>query len=77
MRVLLAGGAGFIGSHFARMLASGELEGSANVSEITVVDSLEYAGNIFNIQDLIEKQKIKLIKEDIQNFNKIAEILFR
>lgn len=75
MRVLLAGGAGFIGSHFARILASGELKGSANVSEITVVDSLEYAGNIFNIQDLIEKQKIKFIKEDIQNFNEIKEII--
>jgi len=41
MRILLTGGAGFIGSNFARMIAKGELAG---VSSMTVLDKLTYAG---------------------------------
>jgi dTDP-glucose 4,6-dehydratase len=42
MRVLVAGGAGFIGSHFAeRLLAAGD--------EVVVLDKLTYAGNESNV----------------------------
>jgi len=47
MRVLVTGGAGFIGSHFARrLLAAGE--------EIRVLDKLTYSGNPDNLGDDIE-----------------------
>jgi dTDP-glucose 4,6-dehydratase len=42
MRVLVTGGAGFIGSHFARRLAD---EGD----EVVVLDKLTYAGNLANL----------------------------
>ena len=75
MRVLLAGGAGFIGSHFAKMLASKQLEKSENISEIIIVDSLEYAVNLLNIKELIGNNEVTFIKEDIQNYDQMQEIV--
>jgi dTDP-glucose 4,6-dehydratase len=45
MRILVTGGAGFIGSHFVRHLATrGE--------EVVVLDKLTYAGNPTNLEDV-------------------------
>src|SRR6266705_926375 len=43
MRVLVAGGAGFIGSHFVRRLA-------AAGDEVVVLDKLTYSGNRANLE---------------------------
>jgi dTDP-glucose 4,6-dehydratase len=43
MRVLVTGGAGFIGSHFVRRLA-------AAGEEVVVLDKLTYAGNLANLE---------------------------
>ncbi|AGL16698.1 dTDP-glucose 4,6-dehydratase [Actinoplanes sp. N902-109] len=48
MRILVTGGAGFIGSHFVRATLRGELPGSAG-SEVTVLDKLTYSGNPANL----------------------------
>src|SRR5919206_1345855 len=45
MRVLVSGGAGFIGSHFARRLAAGG-------EEVVVLDKLTYSGNRANLDDV-------------------------
>ena len=45
MRVLVPGGAGFIGSHFARLLA-------AQGDEVVVLDKLTYSGNRANLEDV-------------------------
>jgi len=41
MRLLVTGAAGFIGSNFVRMIASGEIQG---ISSVAVLDKLTYAG---------------------------------
>ena len=46
-RLLVTGGAGFIGSHFVRRV----LDRHAEV-EVTVLDKLTYAGNLANLESL-------------------------
>ena len=45
MRVLVTGGAGFIGSHFVRRLVAGG-------DEVAVLDKLTYSGNRANLEDV-------------------------
>ena len=46
MRILVTGGAGFIGSNFVRRILDGSLSGYSSVS---VLDKLTYAGNMENL----------------------------
>ncbi|MFC9976920.1 dTDP-glucose 4,6-dehydratase [Spirillospora sp. NPDC127200] len=48
-RVLVTGGAGFIGSHYVRELVSGAYPAWAG-AEVTVLDKLTYAGNLANLE---------------------------
>jgi dTDP-glucose 4,6-dehydratase len=48
MRLLVTGGAGFIGSHYVRTLLDGGYPGYEDVS-VTVLDRLSYAGNMANL----------------------------
>jgi len=49
MRLLVTGGAGFIGSNYVRMLLNGSLVG---VSKLMILDKLTYSGNKSNLIDL-------------------------
>lgn len=51
MRVLVTGGAGFVGSNFVRRILDGTLQG---FSSVTVLDSLTYAGTLTNLAVLPE-----------------------
>ena len=48
MKILVTGGAGFIGSHYVRTLVSGGYPGYTD-SAVTVLDNLTYAGNLANL----------------------------
>jgi dTDP-glucose 4,6-dehydratase len=48
VRLLVTGGAGFIGSHYVRTLLSGGYPGYED-AEVTVLDKLTYAGNPANL----------------------------
>ena len=60
MRVLITGGAGFIGSNFIRHLL-----GKYPDYEIINLDKLTYAGNPENLRDIEEKPNYRFIKGDI------------
>ena len=49
MRVLVTGGAGFIGSNYVRRIVDGSLTG---VDHLTVLDKLTYAGTLSNLEML-------------------------
>lgn len=72
-RVVITGAAGFIGSHFVRMLVENRLNFDAD--EITVVDLLTYASSYEEISDLVETKKIIFKQGDISSPDFIGQII--
>lgn len=60
MRVLVTGGAGFIGSHLVRLLLS-----SAEDVEVVNLDALTYAGNLENLADVDSDPRYRFVHGDI------------
>ena len=60
MKVLVTGGAGFIGSNFTRMLLSDRPSW-----EVTVLDKLTYAGRLENLHGLMDNPRLGFVRGDI------------
>ena len=69
MRILVTGGAGFIGSHFARLLARQEASG---IESIVILDKLTYAGRKENLTDILIKENVEFIQGDICDTSIVA-----
>jgi dTDP-glucose 4,6-dehydratase len=70
MRLLVTGGAGFIGSNYIRMLVDGELKG---ISKIIVLDKLTYSGNKQNLIDL-DSSSYEFIQGDICDTDLVSKL---
>ena len=57
MRMLVTGGAGFIGSHYVRTLLAGGYPGFED-AEVTVLDKLTYAGNLANLAPVADDPRL-------------------
>lgn len=66
-RVLVAGGAGFIGSHIADRLTDQDIE-------VTVLDNL-YAGLLENIENCKRNRKFRFVRGDVRNFNVVKRLV--
>ena len=64
MRVLVTGGAGFIGSHYVRTLLTGGYPAFAD-AEVTVFDKLTYAGNLANLAPVSDDPRYRFVQGDI------------
>jgi dTDP-glucose 4,6-dehydratase len=64
MRILVTGGAGFIGSHFVRTVLSRGYPGLAG-AEVTVLDKLTYAGRLENLEPVSGHRRLTLVRGDI------------
>ena len=71
MRLLVTGGAGFIGSNFIRRVLDGSLPG---FSSVTVLDKLTYAGTLTNLKNL-KSSDYKFVHGDICNADLIEGLL--
>jgi dTDP-glucose 4,6-dehydratase len=67
--ILVTGGAGFIGSNFARLMLTQHPD-----YRIINVDALTYAGNLENLKDIVDNKNYIFIKADIRDREKIETI---
>jgi len=68
-KVLVTGGAGFIGSNFVHQLSI------ENDFKITVVDALTYAGSMSNLNPLIQSNKVEFFHGDIADQELMAKLV--
>lgn len=73
MRLLITGGAGFIGSNYIRRIIEGSLKG---VDSIILLDKLTYAGTLSNLSSL-SPDSFEFIKGDICDQELVEELLSR
>lgn len=69
-KVLVTGGAGFIGSNFIRHVLSERSDWT-----ITNLDKLTYAGNLENLKDVQDNPRYHFVKGDIADRKFISELL--
>jgi dTDP-glucose 4,6-dehydratase len=69
MRLLVCGGAGFIGSHFTRVRMR------EHGDEVTVLDKLTYAGREENLKDLSQEPGFRFVHGGIEDPEAVARAL--
>jgi len=68
MKILITGGAGFIGSNLIHYLIDNTYH------EIINVDKLTYAGNLVSLEDIEDKERYTFEKIDICSYDKVREL---
>ena len=73
MRLLVTGGAGFIGSNFVRRILDGTFSG---ISQVTVLDKLTYAGTLKNLE-MLPENSFEFIRGDISDPGLVSDLVKR
>jgi dTDP-glucose 4,6-dehydratase len=74
VKILLTGGAGFIGSNFVRMALADRLPGIEG-AQITVLDALTYSGSLSNLAEVAEHPRYAFVQGDIRDVGLLDRIL--
>ena len=74
MRVLVTGGAGFIGSHYVRTMLAGGYPGYQD-AEVTVFDKLTYAGNLANLHEVADNPRYRFVRGDICDAEALDQVV--
>jgi dTDP-glucose 4,6-dehydratase len=72
MKVLVTGGAGFIGSNFIRLIMN---ETPRKILSVIVLDKLTYAGNLENLSEFEEHDDFQFVEGDICDEFLVASLL--
>jgi dTDP-glucose 4,6-dehydratase len=64
VKIVVTGGAGFIGSHYVRSLLTGQYPGAAG-AQVVVLDKLTYAGNLDNLAAVSDSPRFSFVRADI------------
>ena len=72
MKLLVTGGAGFIGSHYVRMLLDGRCPGFESV-KVTVLDKLTYAGRRDNLPAV--HPRLEFVQGDVASASLLRDLL--
>lgn len=72
MRLLVTGGAGFIGSNYVRRCLGGTLK---NISSVTVLDSLTYAGSLTNLADLLPDPRLNFVEGNVCDLDLVSTLV--
>ena len=74
MKVLVTGGAGFVGSHYVRTLLDGGYPGFGH-ARVTVLDKMTYAGNLANLEPVAVSPRFSFVRGDIGDAALLASIV--
>jgi len=74
MKLLVTGGAGFIGSNFVRMALTDKFP-DFNVEQLTVLDLLTYAGDEENLKPISSDKRYKFVKGDIRDLELAKKLM--
>ncbi|MEG3637159.1 dTDP-glucose 4,6-dehydratase [Micromonospora palythoicola] len=78
MRILVTGGAGFIGSEYVRTLLGVPGGSAAGVpavepAQVTVLDALTYSGNLANLAPVADDPRLRFVHGDIRHPEAVDE----
>ncbi len=74
MKLLVTGGAGFIGSHFVRRVLVDGYPGLER-ADVVVLDKLTYAGNLENLREIREDPRLRFVHGDILDAALLDELV--
>ncbi|MGH3879524.1 MAG: dTDP-glucose 4,6-dehydratase [Actinophytocola sp.] len=74
MRVLVTGGAGFIGSHYVRKVLGGAYDSLAD-AEVVVLDKLTYAGSESNLEPVRDNPRLRFVRGDICDLGVVRDVM--
>jgi dTDP-glucose 4,6-dehydratase len=74
MRILVTGGAGFIGSHYVRRMLTEPGPGEAD-AEIIVLDLLTYAGSEANLAEVAGSPRYRFVRGDIRDVELVTTLM--
>src|SRR5579872_743177 len=60
LKILVTGGAGFIGSNFVRHFLRNH-----PADHVVVLDKLTYAGSLLNLEDVLKDSRVQFVRMDI------------